>query len=483
MKPNLPTEIIKLAEKFSAANFQLFAVGGSVRDLFIGRESHDWDFTTDATPEQILELFPQGFYANTFGTVVLPIKYLSKNFDEIKVSNKKSDYPPEEFEKMTGEVFDITTMRKESGYTDSRHPTEVIWTNKIEEDLARRDFTINAMALPVILSGAKNINLGESNIVDPFKGQEDLISKVIRAVDDPNKRFAEDALRLMRAIRFATQLNFSIEENTLSAIKKNASLINNISWERIRDELFKILAAENPVKGILLLRETGILQIILPELERCFGVQQEGPKHDRIYDIGQHSLSSLQHCPSKDPLVRFAALIHDVGKPDTVNIQQDGNVTFYAHDIVGAKIAKKIGERFKLSRKEIEKISTLVRYHMFTVTEEQTDSAIRRFIKNVGFENIDDMIAVRIADRLGGGTETAVSWRMEEFRKRIDQVMEKPFSIADLKVTGTDVMEITGLKPSRQVGDILQKLFEQVQEDAEKNNREFLLEEIAKIKI
>lgn len=476
----IPKEVQTLANKFTANGYQLYAVGGAVRDLFIGRESHDWDFTTDATPEQVLQLFPEGFYANTFGTFVLPKKYLLENISVQKKSDQKSDYDPEEFEKLTGEVFDITTMRKESGYTDSRHPTEVVWTNKIEEDLARRDFTINAMAIKI---SSFEFEISNSNIVDPFNGQKDLQAKVIRAVGDPDKRFNEDALRLMRAIRFATQLNFSIEENTLLAIKKNASLINNISWERIRDEIFKILAAENPVKGILLLRETGILQIILPELERCFGVQQEGPKHDRIYDIGQHSLSSLEHCPSKDPLVRFAALIHDVGKPDTVNIQQDGNVTFYAHDIVGAKISKKIGERFKLSRKEIEKISTLVRYHMFTVTEEQTDSAIRRFIKNVGFENIDDMIAVRIADRLGGGTETAVSWRMEEFRKRIDQVMEKPFSISDLKVTGTDVMEITGLKPSRQVGDILQKLFEKVQEDAEKNNREYLLEEIAKIKI
>jgi putative nucleotidyltransferase with HDIG domain len=208
---------------------------------------------------------------------------------------------------------------------------------------------------------------------------------------------------------------------------------------------------------------------------------QEGPKHDRIYDIGDHSLLSLKTCPSPDPLVRFAALIHDVGKPDTFDTQEDGNVTFYAHDVVGARIAKKIGERLKLSRKEIDKLEILVRYHMFTVTEEQTDAAIRRFIKNIGLENIDDMIAVRIADRLGGGTETAVSWRMEEFRKRIDQVLEKPFSISDLKITGTDIMESTGLKPSREVGNILQKLFNEVLEDNSKNNREYLLQRVKEI--
>jgi putative nucleotidyltransferase with HDIG domain len=475
---NLPKEVIILAKKFNESKFQLFAVGGSVRDLFIGRESHDWDFTTDATPEQILDLFPQGFYANTFGTVVLPIKYLLTDNIPGKTSANKSDYDPEEFMKMTGEVFDITTMRKESGYKDSRHPTEIEWTTNIEEDLARRDFTINALALPIILNSESNIDINQEKIVDPFDGLNDLKTKLIKAVGDPKKRFTEDALRLMRAIRFSTQLHFNIEENTLKAINENAPLIQNISWERIRDELFKILAAKDPYRGIILLRETGLLQIILPELERCFGVMQEGPKHDRIYDIGSHSLLSLKNCPSTDPLVRFAALIHDVGKPDTFDTQQDGNVTFYAHDIVGSKIAKKIGERLKLSRKEIDKLEILVRYHMFTVNEEQTDAAIRRFIKNIGLENINDMISIRIADRLGGGTETAVSWRMEEFRKRIDQVLEKPFSVADLKVTGTDVMEITGLKPSREVGDILQQLFTEVLEDNTKNDREYLIKRI-----
>jgi putative nucleotidyltransferase with HDIG domain len=468
---NLPEEINILAKKFAQSNYHLYLVGGPVRDLKLGRQTKDWDFTTDATPEQILEMFPQGFYANTFGTVVISRKSLILPTDTPRISNKKSDYPEDVFLEMTGDVFDITTMRKESGYQDSRHPTDIAWTTDILEDLGRRDFTINAMAIEVT-SG----QLGE--IIDPFQGKSDLSSHLIKAVGDPNIRFNEDALRLMRAVRFATQLHFIIEENTLNAIKQNVQLIKNISWERIRDELFKILSAEDPYRGIILLRETGLLQIILPELERCFGVMQEGPKHDRIYDIGDHSLLSLKNCPSPDPLVRFAALIHDVGKPDTYGTQEDGNVTFYAHDVVGAKIAKKIGERLRLSRKQIDKLEILVRYHMFTVTEEQTDAAIRRFIKNVRLENIDDMIAVRIADRLGGGTETAVSWRMEEFRKRIDQVLEKPFSISDLKINGTDIMEITGLKPSREVGDILQKLFTEVLEDNQKNDRDYLLNRV-----
>jgi putative nucleotidyltransferase with HDIG domain len=468
---NLPEEIIILANKFAKSNFHLYLVGGPVRDLKLGRQTKDWDFTTDATPEQVLDMFPQGFYANTFGTVVISRKSLILPTNTPRISNKKSDYSEEAFLEMTGDVFDITTMRKESGYQDSRHPTQLEWTTDILEDLGRRDFTINAMAIDVTTG-----QLGE--IIDPFQGKADLNNHLIKAVGDPIIRFKEDALRLMRAIRFATQLHFTIEENTLNAIQQNAQLIKNISWERIRDELFKILSAEDPYRGIILLRETALLQIILPELERCFGVMQEGPKHDRIYDIGDHSLLSLKNCPSPNPLVRFAALIHDVGKPDTYGTQEDGNVTFYAHDVVGARIAKKIGERLRLSRKQIDKLEILVRYHMFTVTEEQTDSAIRRFIRNIGVENIDDMIAVRIADRLGGGTETAVSWRMEEFRKRIDQILEKPFSISDLKINGTDIMEITGLKPSREVGDILQKLFEEVLEDNQKNDRDFLLNRV-----
>lgn len=280
---NLPEEVIILANKFAESNFHLYLVGGPVRDLKLGRTTKDWDFTTDATPEQVLEMFPQGFYANTFGTVVIPLKYLTNFAPVSERSNSKSDFTEEEFLELTGEVFDITIMRKESGYKDSRHPTEVEWTKDITEDLGRRDFTINAMAIDVT-SG----QLGE--LFDPYDGRIDLKEQLIKAVGDPSKRFNEDALRLMRGIRFATQLHFLFEENTFQAIKANAGLIKNISWERIRDELFKILAAEDPYRGIIMLRETGILQLIIPELERCFGVMQEGPKHDRIYDIGARTI-------------------------------------------------------------------------------------------------------------------------------------------------------------------------------------------------
>ncbi len=474
MHYNLPKEVITILNKFSGAGYQIYIVGGAVRDLILGREVKDWDFTTDAKPEDILKLFPDGFYDNKFGTVGVPAR--------------------------AGDVYEITTMRKEGVYQDFRHPTEVAWTNKIEEDLARRDFTINAIALSisssVIASETKQSSLkiaassttkvgtprdDEYILVDPYQGQEDIKAKIVKAVGDPNQRFKEDALRLMRAIRIATQLEFDIENNTFEAIKKNANLIQEVANERTRDELFKLLASTYPYIGIVKLREVGILQIILPELEKCFGVVQEGPKHARVYDIGEHSLLALKEIPLKDPLVRLAALLHDIGKPDTVKVEKSGNVTFYNHDLVGGKLILQVAKRFNLSKNQTDKLYRLVRWHLFTVDENQTDSAIRRFIKNVGLENIEDMMALRVGDRLGGGTEKAISWRMEKFKNRIDEVLQKPFSITDLKVDGKDVMKVLNIEPGPKVGEILNKLFEAVLEDASKNNREYLLEKIKSV--
>ncbi len=443
MDHSLPKEVLEVLEilnKFDKSGYQIYIVGGAVRDLLLGREVKDWDFTTDATPQQILEVIPEGFYNNSFGTVGLE------------------------------GGFEITTMRKEGDYSDNRRPDEVTWTKNIEEDLARRDFTINALAMD---------NLGETT--DPFKGKVDLEAKVIRAVGDPNKRFSEDALRLMRAVRIASQLGFNIEPLTLEAITKNKDLLKNIAWERIRDELFKLLASDTPVQGIEMLKKTGLLEIILPELTRCFGIAQEGPKHDRVYDIGTHCLETLRHTPSKDPLTRLAALLHDIGKSDTHKVAEDGNVTFYNHDVVGGRQVLEIADRLRLSSGQKEKLYKLVRWHLFSVNENQTDAAIRRFIKNVGLENIDDMIALRIGDRLGGGTQKAISWRMDKFMDRIDDVLKKPFSVSDLKINGKDVMDKLGIEPGPKVGEMLNKLFEEILEDASKNDRKYLLKRLTEI--
>lgn len=438
----LPNEVKNVLDEFKKNKFQIYIVGGAVRNLLMNRAVKDWDFTTDAKPEEILKLFPDGFYDNKYGTVGIP-------------AGK--------------EIFEVTTMRKEGIYKDSRHPIEVSWTNKIEEDLARRDFTINAIAL------------SDTEVVDPFNGQQDIKDKIIRSVGNPNERFKEDALRLIRALRIATELEFEIEGSTFQAIKQNAHLISDIAWERIRDELFRILASENSYAGVIKLRESGILQIILPELEKCFGIIQEGPKHDRVYDIGEHSFLALKFTPAKDPLVRLACLLHDIGKVKTVKKDTDGNVTFYNHDLEGGKTIYDIAKRFNLSKKQTDKLYRLVRWHMFSVSEEQTDAAVRRFIKNVGLENIEDMMAVRVGDRLGGGTQTETSWRIENFKERIKEVLKKPFSISDLKINGNDVMKQLNLKPSAKVGEILQKLFEEVLEDSSKNNKEYLTKRISEI--
>lgn len=443
MDAKLPNEVLQILNKFKKAGFQIYIVGGAVRDLLMKKSVKDFDFTTDAKPDEILKVVPDGFYDNKFGTVGLKTKL---------------------------GIFEITTMRKEGVYKDHRHPIEVGWTENIEEDLTRRDFTINAMALS---------HKGE--LLDLYNGQQDIKNKLIRAVRDPDLRFQEDALRMLKAFRMVSELEFDIESKTFLAVSKHKRLIKEIAWERIREELFKLLSGTNPYIGIMKMREAGILQIILPEVERCFGIKQEGPKHARVYDIGEHSLLSLKHTPSNDPLVKFAALLHDIGKPDTVEKDSSGNVTFYQHDIVGGNIALKIAKRFNLSKKQTDKLYKLIRWHMFSVSENQTDSAIRRFIKNVGIENIEDIMAVRVGDRLGGGTQTETSWRMEKFKERIKQVLTKPFSISDLKITGNDVMETLKIKPGPKVGEILQKLFEEVLEDSSKNTREYLLNRIQSV--
>jgi tRNA nucleotidyltransferase (CCA-adding enzyme) len=444
METKFPAEIKKLFDKFQGAGYQLFLVGGSVRDLLMSRTVHDWDFTTDAKPEEILKLYPDGFYNNKFGTVGIKSDSLG--------------------------VIEVTTMRHEGNYKDHRHPVEVSWTNKVEEDLARRDFTINALAMD-----------SSGKITDPFSGQEDLKEGIVKAVGDPDKRFKEDALRLIRAVRIANQLNFIIEENTLESITKNSQLIKEIASERVRDELFKILAGPDPYQGVITLREVGLLKIILPELEATFGIVQEGPKHDRIYDIGEHSLLSLKSTPSTDPLVRLAVLLHDIGKVETFKTDKEGNVTFYNHDLVGGKLVREIASRFNLSKIQSEKLYRLVRWHMFSTDEHQTDSAIRRFIKNVGPENIVDMFALRVGDRLGGGTPNATSWRMEKFQQRIEEVSKKPFSITDLKINGQDIMAELKMEPGRKVGEILKTLFAEVLEDSSKNNKDYLLKRAQEI--
>ena len=447
MKIQPPEFVFTIIDKFEEKDFEIYIVGGAVRDVLTGSEVDDWDFTTNATPEEILKIIPDGFYGNTFGTV--------------GISEPSSVNP-----------YEITTFRTEHGYSDFRRPDKVSWGKTIDEDLKRRDFTINAMAL-------KRVEGEEFEIIDLYDGQKDLAAKLIRAVGDAHERFSEDALRMMRGIRIASELGFKIEEKTFDAIIKNAPLINKIAKERVKEELFKIFASPDPHHGMVLFKDSGLMEQIIPEMYKAFGVEQKSPGRHHIYDVGTHSLFALKACKSEDPLVRFATFIHDIGKPTTYK-KEGAMITFYNHEYVGAKIAENIADRLKFSSKEKERLILLVRWHQFTVDEKQTDSAIRRFIRNVGLEHVEDMLTLRVADRLGGGA-TETSWRLEEFKKRLVEVQKEPFAVKDLKIDGNDVMKELNLKPGPKVGEILNTLFEEVVEKKIENKRESLLGRLKKL--
>ncbi len=458
MKQAAPPEINTIYKRFSKEGFSLYLVGGSVRNILLYRDAEqkhikDWDMTTDATPEQILKMFPDAFYDNVFGTVGIPNKSLIE-----------TEHPG---------VVEITTFRTERDYDDNRHPSEIKWGKTIEEDLSRRDFTMNAIAMKLTGTEAE---IDTDAIIDLYHGREDIKENLIRCVGDPNLRFKEDALRLMRAIRFAAQLGFQIEEKTLAAITNDAALLKNIANERIRDELYKILASDYPYEGIMLLKNTGLLQYILPELLEGIGISQARPGRHHKDDVFTHNVLALKYCPSTDPIVRFATLIHDVGKSRVAAIDDDGYIIFYNHEIVGAKMAYEICQRLRFSKYNRTRVTKLIRWHMFTVDEHITDGAVRRFIRRIGVENVHDMMDLRVGDRLGGGTQTAESWRLKLFKKRVEQELAPaPFSIRDLAIDGNDIMRELQIKPGKQIGQILQKLFEECEEDMEKNTKEYLL--------
>ena len=483
MLQKIPSDVCEIYNTFLIHNFQIYFVGGSVRNMLLDVEVKDWDLTTNATPEEILKLFPDAFYDNAYGTVGIPLPTPASS--------------PEDEGKANKHILELTTFRTEHGYSDRRRPNSVSWGKTIEEDLSRRDFTVNAIALKLTIdisqlttdmlndesSDRSSKQLADNYIlIDPYNGQEDIQNKIIRAVGNPNERFKEDALRLLRAVRFATQLGFSIEEKTLTAITEDALLLEHIAGERIREEVLKILASPYPYDGIMLLKNTDLLQIILPELMEGIDVSQVRPGRHHTSDVFTHNVEAMKFAPTKNPIVKFATLLHDVGKPRVRGVDEQGFVTFYNHEVVGARIARDISDRFRFSKKDKEKITKLIRWHMFSIEDIISDAAIRRFIRRIGIENIKDMLAVRTGDRLGSGAKED-SWRFEKFRERVEQeLLPPPFSITDLAINGTDVMKELNIKPSRKVGEILKKLFEEVDEDMQKNTKEYLLKRIHEIK-
>lgn len=422
-----------------------------MRDFFLKKTPKDWDITTNAAPDRVQTLFPDSFYENTFGTVGIKTEpFLTKG----KIEREH-------------DVVEVTTYRVESQYSDSRHPDSIRFAETLEEDLSRRDFTINAMALDV-REGDETWEL-----IDPFDGKHDLETLCVRAVGNPNDRFAEDALRMMRAVRFSSQLDCSIEKQTLEAIRNNASKLKNIASERIQEEFSKIILSHNPSQGVELLQKSGLLAHIIPELEEGIGVSQN---LHHTYTVWEHNIRALATCPSEKLSVRLAALLHDVGKPRTKR-GEGKYATFYNHDHVGARMTQKILERLKYPRDIVEKTTLLVDQHLFYYNvDEVTEAAVRRIIRRVGLENIRDLIHVRIGDRLGSGVPKAKPYRLRHFEFMVEKVSQDAVSVKNLAINGTDLMQTLNLPPSQTIGAILDVLLGEVIEDTTKNNRTYLLD-------
>ncbi len=440
----IPPEVANVIETIEMANFQAFLVGGCVRDTLIGKKPKDWDITTNAKPDQIIKLFPKTVYENVYGTVGI----INENTEDPTIKN-----------------IEATPYRLESAYSDHRHPDEVKFSENIEDDLKRRDFTVNAIAMSVSKGSIKDM-------VDLYGGLKDIKDKTIRTVGEPASRFKEDALRMMRAIRLSVELDFSIEKRTLEAIKTHNALLKEVSIERIRDEFTKIILSPQPKQGIELLQSTNLLQYVVPELEKGIGVTQT---QAHAYDVWEHLLRSLQHAADKEwPLdIRLAALFHDISKPKTKAISREtGQVTFYGHEMDGSRETRKILQRLLFSRETIEKVSKMVRWHMFfSDTDVVTLAAVRRLIVNVGKETIWDLMNLRVCDRIGTGRPKENPYRLRKYKAMIEEALKDPISLSMLKIDGKRLMEVTGVAPGPKIGHILHALFEEVLENPEKNTQ------------
>lgn len=438
-KYDIPLTITEVLEQLESSGFEAYLVGGCVRDLIIGREPKDWDITTNATPEQIQEIFPDSFYENTFGTVGVKTKSDDKRM----------------------KIVEVTPYRLEAQYSDNRRPDFVMFSNKLSDDLSRRDFTMNAIAL------------SKGHIVDPYKGQDDISKKTIKTVGDPVERFTEDALRIMRAVRFSAELGFLIDSDTAKAMQELGETLANVSRERIRDEFVKMVMSENPMLGIVMMQKLGLLRNVSRSLDGMVGVSQETKAHK--YDVFEHSLRALQHAADKNYHLelRLAVLFHDVAKPHTKRMV--GNkATFFGHEVVGARVTRETLENLRFSRETINKVVTLVRWHMFFADPDQISlSAVRRIISKVGEDNIWDLMNLRKCDRVGTGIPKEESYRFRKYQSMIEEALRAPLSVTMLNINGTDLMNLK-VEKGPKIGYILHALFDEVLDNPEKNTKEYL---------
>jgi len=452
----IPPFVTHVTDRLQKAGFEAYLVGGCVRDLVLDRTPHDWDIATNARPEQVTATFDdlKTVYENDFGTVTV------------------LNMPPEETAGVSRVTPDadntvqITTYRSEGGYSDFRRPDTVTYETDLEKDQERRDFTINSIAYDPI----KDV------IKDKFDGLKGIKDKVVRCVLNADTRFKEDALRMLRAIRFSTALGFAIEGETLSAVAKNAALLKEISPERIRDEFVKITSSTEPGIGIGLLQKVGLLEHIIPELLEGVGCEQKGA---HIYDVFDHIMHAVQHSAEKGFVldVRLAALFHDIGKPRTRRYDKARDkYTFFGHEVVGAKMTKAILERLRFSRETVTRVTILVRNHMFfSDTEKITLSAVRRIIRNVGVENIWLLMQVRECDRVGM-KKVEAPYRLRKYHAMIEEALRDPISVGQLAIDGAYLMGELQMKPGPRMGWILHALLEEVLEDPTLNTVEKLRE-------
>lgn len=451
-KDRLPEGVITICQTLKQNGFEAYLVGGAIRDILYFKdfdrlsELMEFDFATDATPKEVMQIFnrkklftvPTGLKHGTVTVVINGVNY------------------------------EITTYRVDGKYSDGRRPDSISYSKSIYEDLSRRDFTINALAYDVI----------EKKLLDPFNGLSDLKKKIIRTVGNPVERFSEDGLRPVRACRFSAYLNFKIEKETFEAISATLDIIQKVSTERIRDEFFKLMKSDKPSIGIENIRKSGILNIFIPELLEGFEVEQN---EFHRYDVYTHNILACDYASKEFPLVRFAALLHDLGKPRSKDFalkQGNGNV-FYNHEIIGAKMAWKILKRLKFSNHDREYVLRLIRMHMFYYTDDWTDGAVRRFLRKIDgdMEFLEALFELRKADRVASGMKKGEGAVLERFKKRIEKIIEQDnaFKVTDLDINGNIIMEHFSLKAGPVIGQILEFMLETVIDYPKLNNREDLL--------
>lgn len=452
---SVPAEVTQITNRLHSAGYEVYVVGGCVRDILRGATPKDWDITTNATPEEILDVFDHAHYDNNYGTV--------------RIVN--------DTEKPHLKTVEITTYRTETGYTDNRHPDQIEFAESISEDLRRRDFTINALALNMEhVSRDNTVVVTPETLVDEHGGLVDLQKRRLRAVGDPKERFREDALRIMRGIRFAAQLSLEIDSDTHEAMRAEVKRLNDVAAERIRDEFEKIIMCDNPKIGLDVANKVGALEIFIPELTDTVEVEQN---QAHSYNLWEHLTRALQTAADKGwPLhIRLAALFHDIAKVHTKEWSEERqDWSFHNHEVVGEQVTKDILERLKFPNKLVSQVTNLVRWHMFfSDTDEITHSAVRRLIRNVGKDNIWDLMKLRRADRLGMGRPKEEPYRLRKYQSMIEEVIRDPVSVETLAIDGNDVIRETEEEPGPRIGWILHALLDNVLDNPQINEKDTLI--------